>query len=202
MTELQELCDQVAVCTDCILCKTRNHAVPGEGSETAEIMLVGEGPGFHEDQQGRPFVGASGRFLEQLLASIGLTREQVYIANVVKCRPPNNRDPLPEEVNACRKYLDRQIKIIKPKLIATLGRHAMASFFPNEKIGKVHGQLMTKDGLHLLPLYHPAAALHAGSMRRVIEEDFQKMLGVLEQVRKATISPPITNPQTKQMKLF
>ena len=202
MTELQELCDQVSVCTDCALCKTRNHAVPGEGSETAEIMLIGEGPGFHEDQQGRPFVGASGRFLEKLLASIGLTREQVYIANVVKCRPPSNRDPLPEEVNACRKYLDRQINIIKPKLIATLGRYSMACFFPGEKIGKVHGQLMTKDGLHLLPLYHPAAALHAGSMRRVIEEDFQKVPAVLEQVKKAAVLPPTTDSKIKQIKLF
>ena len=147
-------------------------------------MFVGEGPGFHEDQQGRPFVGPAGRFLEEMLASVGLHRNQVYITNVVKCRPPNNRDPLPVEIDACRAYLQRQIEFIRPKLIVTLGRYSLAWFFPRDSISKVHGRLREQDGTHFLNMYHPAAALHAGNLRKVIVDDFQKIREALDQVRK------------------
>ena len=147
MGELQRLYDRIVACTECDLCEGRTQAVPGEGPENAEIMFVGEGPGFQEDQQGRPFVGPAGRLLERLLASIRLTRQEVYIANVVKCRPPGNRDPVPAEIGACRKYLEQQIELIDPKLIVTLGRHSLAWFLPSEKIGRVHGQVKSWKSL-------------------------------------------------------
>lgn len=204
MNELEDLYRRIASCPDCDLCHSRTHAVPGEGPPDAEIMFIGEGPGFYEDQQARPFVGPAGRFLEELLASIGLRRDQVYITNVVKCRPPNNRDPLPNEIEACRKYLERQIELIKPKLIVTLGRYSLAWFFPRESIGRVHGQLKNKDGLHILPIYHPAAALHAANMRRVIEEDFRKIAANLEQVRRSPqpAAPAQEAEQAEQLSLF
>jgi len=139
MSALTELAAEVSACTRCILSKSRTHAVPGEGPENAPILFVGEGPGFHEDKQGRPFVGAAGQFLEELLAGIGMKRENVFIANVVKCRPPGNRDPLPDEIEACRSYLDRQIELIDPQVIVTLGRYSMARWFPNVKISAIHG---------------------------------------------------------------
>jgi DNA polymerase len=162
-------------------------------------MFVGEAPGFYEDQQGRPFVGAAGRFLEELLASIGLRRDQVYIANVIKCRPPDNRDPLPKEIDACRKWLECQIELIKPKVIVPLGRFSLAWFSPNDPIGRVHGQARYRDGIYYLPMYHPAAALHAGNMRRAIEEDFQKLPTILEEARKG---PKEEVPEPEQMRLF
>src|SRR5574341_175911 len=140
MSELTKLSDQVRVCQRCDLAKGRTNAVPGEGPENAAIMMIGEGPGFHEDRQGRPFVGAAGQFLEELLAGIGMTREQVYITNVVKCRPPGNRDPLPNELLACEPYLNRQIELIKPNVIVTLGRFSMYRYFPGASISKTHGQ--------------------------------------------------------------
>jgi DNA polymerase len=138
--ELDILNAEVRKCTLCPLSKTRTKAVPGEGPVNAEIMLIGEGPGFHEDRQGRPFVGPSGRFLEELLESIGLTRDQVYITNVVKCRPPENRDPAPPEIAVCAPYLDRQLAILSPKIVVTLGRHSMARYFPGQSITRIHGQ--------------------------------------------------------------
>ena len=202
MSELQALYQQIASCPDCTLCQNRAHAVPGEGPDDTQIMFVGEGPGFHEDQQARPFVGPAGRFLEELLASIGLHREQVYITNVIKCRPPSNRDPLPDEIEACRKYLQRQIELIKPQLIVTLGRYSLGWFFPKEPIGKMHGQLKAKDDLNIFPMYHPAAALHAANMRSVIEEDFRKIPAALEQAKQAP--PQATSPesQAEQLSLF
>ena len=140
MSSLEEVAQQVSVCTDCPLSKGRTKAVPGEGPADAEIMFIGEGPGFHEDQQGRPFVGPAGQFLDQLIMSAGLKREEVFIANVVKCRPPNNRDPLPGEIAACRKHLDKQIELINPKVVVTLGRYSMARFLPNQTIGKIRGR--------------------------------------------------------------
>src|SRR3989304_9873974 len=131
---LAALAKQIVVCTKCELHRSRKKAVPGEGPTHAEIMFIGEGPGFHENEQGRPFVGAAGRFLEELLAKIGLTREQVFICNVIKCRPPGNRDPLPEETEACSSYLERQVAAVNPRVIVTLGRHSMARFFPNARI--------------------------------------------------------------------
>jgi len=199
MSALTELYDKIAVCPDCDLSRSRNRAVPGEGPEDAEVMFVGEAPGFYEDQQGRPFVGPAGRLLEDLLASIGLRRDQVCIANVIKCRPPENRDPLPKEIDACRKWLERQIELIKPKVVVPLGRFSLAWFFPNESIGRMHGQARYRDGIYYLPMYHPAAALHAANMRRAVEEDFQKLPPALEEARKG---PKEEVPEPQQMRLF
>lgn len=176
-------------------------------------MFIGEGPGFHEDQQGRPFVGQAGKFLDELLASIGLSRADVFIANVVKCRPPNNRDPLPEEVDACRPYLLRQIDLINPLLIVTLGRFSLGWFFPGDSIGRVHGSLRRLDERFYFHLYHPAAALHAGNLRKTIEDDFSKIPAALDKVRGLSagsdegIAEPVAagiaaEPGAEQMKLF
>ena len=203
-TGLEELYRRIASCPDCDLCQTRTHAVPGEGPANAEVMFVGEAPGFYEDQQARPFVGPAGRFLDELIASAGLRRDQVYITNVIKCRPPDNRDPLPTEIEACRQHLQRQIELIKPRLIVTLGRYSLAWFFPRDAIGKVHGNLRLRDGIHILHMYHPAAALHAGNMRKVIEEDFRKIPEALEKARQSQqpISIPQPEPEPEQMRLF
>lgn len=176
--------------------------MPGEGPAGAEVMFVGEGPGFHEDQQGRPFVGPAGRFLEELLASIGLRRTDVFIANVVKCRPPGNRDPMPSEIEACRAFLERQIELIKPRVIVTLGRYSLAWFFPRDSIGKVHGQVRQREGTFFVNLYHPAAALHAGNLRRVIEEDFKKIPQALTRAREALEALRTPEPAQEQMRLF
>jgi DNA polymerase len=170
-------------------------------------MFVGEGPGFHEDQQGRPFVGAAGKFLDEMLASIGLQRSDVYITNVLKCRPPNNRDPLPDEVEACRKYLLRQIELINPKLIVTLGRFSLAWFFPRDSISKVHGTLRKLGERHFMHLYHPAAALHAGNLRKTITDDFQKIPAALAKMSESrepvgAAVAAAAKPPTEQGRLF
>ena len=175
MSELTELYKEIVVCERCILSQSRKRAVPGEGPEDAKIMFIGESPGFHEDQQGRPFVGAAGHFLEELLASIGLKREGVYICNVIKCRPPGNREPGAEEIEACRPYLDRQIELVKPKMVVTLGRFSMERFFPNARISLIHGKARKMGGIVYYPVYHPAAALHQPKWRRAVEEDFLKI---------------------------
>ena len=198
MSELQELDRQVHNCTDCRLSEGRTLAVPGEGPEQAELMFIGEGPGYHEDKQGSPFVGPAGQFLEQLLASIGMTRQQVYITNMVKCRPPNNRDPLPGEVAACSKYLDRQIQLIHPKVIATLGRHSLAKFLPGATISKARGRPINKDGFILYPMYHPAAALHQQSLRRIIEEDFKAIPALLQE----RVAPAEAEQMSQQLSMF
>lgn len=172
---LAQIAKAISVCTGCGLCRGRTHAVPGEGDPDADVVFIGEGPGFYEDQQGRPFVGASGKFLDELLGSIGLDRKKVFIGNVVKCRPPNNRDPQADEIEACSKYLDAQLEAIAPKVIVTLGRHSMQRYFPGESIGRVHGQPRRKDDVIVVPMYHPAAALHQGSLRQVIEADFRRL---------------------------
>ncbi len=156
-------------------------AVPGAGSENAEIMFIGEAPGFYEDQQGKPFVGSAGKFLDELLKSIGLDRANVYICNVIKCRPPDNRDPFPQEIEACRKWLDRQIEIISPKVIVTLGRYSMARFFRGASISKVHGTAQMIDGRLCFAMYHPAAALHQQSLRKTIEADILKLPEIMAQ---------------------
>jgi DNA polymerase len=202
MSELEELHQRIASCPDCDLCRTRTRAVPGEGPPNAEVLFVGEAPGFYEDQQGRPFVGPAGRFLDELIASAGLRRDQVFITNVVKCRPPNNRDPLPGEVDACRKYLQRQIELIQPKIIVSLGRYSLAWFSPRDAISKVHGQAKVRDGVYFMPMYHPAAALHAGNMRKVIEEDFRKIPAVLERAREAPPEQAAPEPEPEQMRLL
>jgi uracil-DNA glycosylase family 4 len=172
---LKEVAHQTAVCTKCELQFSRKLAVPGEGSEDAEIFFIGEGPGFHENEQGRPFVGAAGQFLVELLASIHLKREQVFITNVVKCRPPGNRDPQAEQLAACSDYLERQILAINPKVIVTLGRYSMARFLPNAKISEIHGQAVRVHGRLIVPMYHPAAALHQPSLRGTVETDFLRL---------------------------
>lgn len=188
---LEELNAAVNACTKCGLCKGRTNAVPGEGSSTADIMFIGEGPGKNEDLQGRPFVGAAGKFLNELLEGIGLKREDVYIANVVKCRPPGNRDPEKEEVESCYPYLEEQVRLIQPKLIILLGRHAMYRFLPNDlKISKVHGNAFRYRGIATekqvyLPLYHPAVALYNGSYRQILKDDFAKIPILLKKIEKA-----------------
>ena len=182
MDSLAQIDREVSNCTDCPLHQNRSRAVPGEGPENAEIMLIGEAPGFNEDKQGRPFVGAAGQFLEKLLASANLSRDDVFITNTVKCRPLNNRDPLPVEMAACRKYLDRQIAAIAPKVIVTLGRHSLTSFLPKETITKARGRPRIVNGTTLFPMYHPAAALHQQRLREVIEADIKKLPTLLKEI--------------------
>jgi DNA polymerase len=204
---LQSVAKEVAGCTKCELYHSRKLAVPGEGPADAEIMFIGEGPGFHENQQGRPFVGAAGKFLEELLAKVGMKREQVYITNVVKCRPPGNRDPRPEEVSTCTSsYLDLQIQAINPKVIVTLGRFSMGLFLSNAKISDVHGQAMRIKGRLIVPMYHPAAALHQRSLLPVVEKDFARLP---ELIAKAGEIPEYAEEQDnrehqepKQLSLF
>jgi DNA polymerase len=181
MSALAQLCEEIIACRDCELAKYRTKVVPGEGAEDADLLFIGEAPGWHEDQQGRPFVGPAGQFLDQLLASIGLRREEVYIANVIKCRPPQNREPLPAEIQSCRKWLDRQTEIIQPQMIITLGRYSLARYFPTESIGKIHGKPRKLGGVIYYPMYHPAAALHQGSLRRTIETDMLRIPQILAQ---------------------
>jgi len=200
VSELEKIAAEIRACTACILHRGRTQAVPGEGPEDAQIVFIGEAPGFHEDQQGRPFVGAAGRFLEDLLGSIGLRREQVYITNIIKCRPPGNRDPLPQEIAACELYLNRQLAAIRPRLVVTLGRFSMARFFPQARISQVHGHPRRVGDLIYYPLYHPAAALHQPSLRRVVEEDFRRIPDVLAKAEQvAEYQPP---PQAEQLRLF
>ena len=182
--ELAAIAAEVRACQLCKLHRGATHGVPGEGPATAEILFIGEGPGFHEDQQGRPFVGASGKFLEEMLASIGLQREQVFIANVVKHRPPNNRDPEPDEIAACSGYLDRQIAAIDPLLIVTLGRYSMRKFFPGASISAIHGQPKLVDGRPVVPMFHPAAALHQQSLRQTLLDDFKKLPRFIKRARE------------------
>lgn len=168
----------------CQLRETATQAVPGDGNANADIMFIGEAPGKNEDEQGRPFVGAAGKFLGEMLTSIQLKREDIYITNVVKYRPPDNRDPEPEEIEACMPWLHEQIKIIQPKIIVTLGRHAMEHFIPGKKISEVHGQAFrrTFDDIGeqvFFALYHPAAALYNGGMRQTLIEDFKKIPKVI-----------------------
>jgi DNA polymerase len=206
--ELDLIAEEIRACTRCPLAETRTRAVPGEGPLDAEIMFIGEGPGFHEDRQGRPFVGAAGRFLEELLASIGMRRDDVFITNVVKCRPPENRDPAPGEIEACVPYyLDRQIALIDLRLIVTLGRFSMAKFFPGKSISKIHGQPKEEGGRIIFPMLHPAAALHRRELRETIEQDMLKIPPLLEQARagaRAPVAPPEQDDEDhpQQLALF
>jgi len=197
---LEQLSEAVQSCTLCSLYQGRTHAVPGEGPLSADIMFVGEGPGFHEDRQGRPFVGAAGKFLEELLVSIDMTREQVYIANVVKCRPPGNRDPLPDELSACEPYLERQIQLIKPRVIVTLGRFSMYRYFTGASISKIHGQPKRVGNILVIPMFHPAAALHQPKWRPLIEADFKKLPGLITEAEN--YGDETSPPQAQQLSLF
>jgi len=212
--DLQNIAQQVTHCDQCALHRTRKKSVPGAGPHDAEIMFVGEGPGFNENEQGLPFVGAAGKFLDELLAKIQLRREQVFITNVVKCRPPNNRDPEPVELQACADYLDRQIAAINPRLIVTLGRFSMARFLPNVKISQVHGQARWIEGRLIVAMFHPAAALHQAALKPVMEQDFLRLPHYIEEARQRSAPPPAPvrsrlpeepagdKPQPKQLNLF
>lgn len=181
---LDTIAQKVRRCTACPLHEGRTNAVPGEGNPKAEVMLIGEGPGQREDATGRPFVGAAGKFLEELLAAIKLTRNEVFIGNVVKCRPPGNRDPFPDEIETCTSfYLFAQIKLIAPKLIVTLGRHSMRLFLPEDfQISKVHGKPFRRRGQVYLPLYHPAAALYQSNLRETLITDFKRIPAILKKI--------------------
>ncbi len=180
---LNQVAAEVRVCQLCQLHAGRKNAVPGEGLPNAEVMFIGEGPGFYENEQGRPFVGAAGKFLDELLQRAHLQREKVFITNVVKCRPPGNRDPLPEELSACNAYLDRQIEAINPAVIVTLGRFSMAKFMGNVRISDVHGQSRWVNGRLVVAMFHPAAALHQPSLKNAILDDFGRLPNYLTQAR-------------------
>ncbi len=182
---ISKIAQEVSVCTNCALHESRKKSVPGEGPANAEIMFIGEGPGFHENEQGRPFVGAAGKFLDQLLAQAGVTRADVFIGNVVKCRPPGNRDPLPEELAACDIHLEAQIKAINPSIIVTLGRFSMNKFIPGAKISAIHGQMRKVGDRFVIPMFHPAAALHQAALKPAILGDFAKLPELLKQARAA-----------------
>lgn len=201
---LQQIAEQVNICTRCDLQYGRRLAVPGEGPAEARILLIGEGPGFHENVQGRPFVGQAGKLLDELLTGAGLNREQVFITNVVKCRPPGNRDPLPEELEACAGYLDRQIAAINPLVIVTLGRFSMAKFFENARISEVHGKPKWIDSRFIIPMFHPAAALHQPKYRPMLEEDFSHLpKWVAEAQHRAEAAKPKAEPDyPAQLSLF
>ena len=201
---LETIANEVKTCQRCELWRTRTNAVPGSGNHTADVMFVGEGPGWHEDQQGLPFVGASGKFLDELMSLAGLRRADVFITNIVKNRPPGNRDPLPDEIAACNGYLDRQIAVIKPAMIVTLGRYSMGKWFPGDKISKIHGQPKRFGAFTVVPMYHPAAGLRAPAVREQIEADFAKLPAAIERARRERNelenAPP--DPILDQMKLF
>jgi uracil-DNA glycosylase len=208
MPDLAEIARLVRDCTRCDLYRTSTQAVPGEGPADAKIMFIGEAPGYYEDKSGRPFVGPAGKFLDQLLASIGLRRADVFIANVVKHRPPNNRDPLVPEIEACKPWLDMQLELIRPRVIVTLGRYSMGLFFPGESISRIHGQARQVEGLTVVPMFHPAAALHQERFRSLIEEDFKKLPAVLQGVesagkaRDAEAPAKAAEDPAEQMRLF
>ncbi len=201
---LEKIAKEVSACEKCKLHATRKKAVPGDGPTEAKIMFIGEGPGFYENEQGKPFVGAAGKFLSELLASIGMKREEVFITNVVKCRPPQNRDPEPDELKACNSYLERQIALIKPKVIVTLGQYSMEKFFPGAKISAIHGQARTIGGRLVVAMFHPAAALHQPQYRSLIEQDFKKLpeyIAKAEAVQQSA-TPNESDEGAEQLSLF
>ncbi len=202
---LAKVAEEVQVCQKCELYFSRKNGVPGDGSSSAEIMFIGEGPGFHENEQGKPFVGAAGSFLDELLELVDMRREQVFVGNVVKCRPPGNRDPRPEELAACDGFLERQIQAINPKVIVTLGRFSMEKFIPNAKISEIHGNAMRIKGRLVVPMYHPAAALHQPSLRSVVESDFTqlpKLIASAESAPELETNAPEETSEPKQLSMF
>lgn len=216
---LDAVAEEVRSCQRCRLGAVRRRAVPGEGNRLSDVLLVGEGPGATEDATGRPFVGPAGRLLDELLAGIGWAREDVFITNVVKCRPPGNRDPEPDEKEACAGYLDRQERLLGPAVVVTLGRHSLQRYLPGARIGSVHGQLRRSfSGQHVFPMYHPAAALHQASLRDTLERDMRGLPAALLTAREAIdsavepaaeraagrdpVSPADASDHTQQMTLF
>jgi len=205
---LEQVAAEVRVCRRCRLHEQRTNAVPGEGHPSTEVLVVGEGPGLNEDRQGRPFVGPAGAFLDELLRTIGWRRDEIFITNVVKCRPPGNRDPAPDEVAACAPFLRRQVEILEPALIVTLGRHSMARFMPGAKIGAVHGTVQPApsgsgaDGALVFAMYHPAAALHQPALKSIVEQDMAKLPAILEEARQTQHATGAEEPKPEQMRLF
>ncbi|HYU64283.1 MAG TPA: uracil-DNA glycosylase [Verrucomicrobiae bacterium] len=195
MTQLHQT---IRSCKNCGLHATRTQAVPGVGPCPADLMIVGEAPGFNEDRQGEPFVGAAGKLLDTLLGRIGLSRSDVYITNVLKCRPPMNRDPMPNEVEACSPYLKQQLEMIKPKVVLILGRHALERLMPGQgSISRIHGSLIRRGDVAYVPLYHPAAALHNGSLVADLERDFDALKRYLDQLLSPP-PPPVAAAPAKQ----
>lgn len=199
-----DLAAQIKVCTRCRLSESRTQAVPGVGPGHAQIMFIGEAPGFYEDKQGEPFVGPAGQFLNELLSQIQLERKDVFITNVVKCRPPQNRDPQPDEIEACRIWLDQQIRLIQPKVVITISRYAMARWFPEKKISEIHGKARRFGDLVVVPMYHPAAALHQHSLRRVLEEDFKHLPDYINHPGKVPAggAAPTSEKPPSQLQMF
>lgn len=206
--DIHQVAKTIHNCTRCPLHETRTRAVPGEGplaSSETDLMLIGEGPGYHEDKQARPFVGNAGQLLDELLGSIGYKRRDVFITNVVKCRPPNNRDPQPEELAACNNYLERQIELVNPKVIVTLGRFSMYRYFPGASISKIHGQPKRVRGRLIVPMFHPAAALHQPRFRPLIMEDFQKLPSFIAEAAsfpEESDTPAADTSNAEQLSLF
>jgi DNA polymerase len=199
---LTDIATRVSACQKCKLHATRKKAVPGEGPPDARVMFIGEGPGFNENDQGRPFVGAAGKFLSDLLGSIGMKREEVFITNVVKCRPPQNRDPESDELKACSDYLEQQIALIDPRVIVTLGKFSMERFFPGAKISNIHGQARTIGGRLVVAMFHPAAALHQPQYRSLIEQDFKKLPGYMAKAEATQAAPDTPDEDAQQLSLF
>ncbi len=201
INSLSELEQVVKACSHCPLRATRTNVVFGVGNPHSDLMFVGEAPGFHEDQKGEPFVGAAGRLLDELLITVlGLTRKDIYIANVLKCRPPNNRDPLPEEISHCRPFLDKQIELIDPKIICTLGNHATRVILnKNVNISRVHGRPLEFGPRRVFPTYHPAAALYTAAVKQLLAEDFAHLGELLAEEPAAE---PAENGGAEQMGLF
>lgn len=202
--ELEQIRSEVESCQRCPLFETRTKTVFGQGNPEAEIMFIGEAPGANEDKEGIPFCGAAGKFLDEMLAANGLKREEVYIANTLKCRPPGNRDPEPSEKDVCKSYLEKQIEIINPKLIVLLGRHSLANFLPMAgTITALHGKALKRsNGKVYLPLYHPAAALHNGSLRSTLQADFAKIPAIMKKINQENINNNKEEVVAKQQKLI
>ena len=185
---MQEIAKQVSVCTNCNLNLTRKRSVPGEGPINAHMLFIGEGPGFNENEMGRPFVGQAGKFLDELIGHAGYQRQDVFITNVVKCRPPENRDPLPDELAACAVYLDQQISTINPDIIVTLGRFSMAKYFPMARISAIHGKAAWVGERLIVPMFHPAAALHQPNLKNDIIADFKALPLAIEEAQKKKLA--------------
>ena len=200
--QLRALAAEIRACTACPLHRSARQAVPGDGSAESGVFFLGEAPGYNEDVQGRPFVGAAGQLLDELLRGIGLDRSKVFITNVVRHRPPENRDPLPDEVTACDVWLRRHLALLKPKVIVTLGRHAMYKFFPGESISRIHGRPRTQDGLVIFPIYHPAAALHQPALRDALAADFTALALLLASAPAAAKPAEAAAKPADQMTLF
>lgn len=193
---LDAIREELRHCRRCTLARERNRVVPGEGPHTVKVMFIGEGPGRNEDIQGKPFVGQAGKVLDELLAAAGLKREEVFVTNVVKCRPPGNRDPLPDELAACRNWLDEQIDLLNPEIIVTLGRFSMARFLDNARIGRVHGQAFELGGRKVITMYHPAAALHNPALKDTMLADFTHLGSIISKLSPTPQELPATSNTT------